>query len=498
MTTIDYVALAPLFTAGGAALLVFLADLFVPAVTRWLAVLGALAVAGVGLGMVHQDRGTFCGTGATKLPGGVTLGRTCSYQLDHFTVYFTVACAAAAAVALLVAVPDDRVPPGEYGFLLLSSLAGMVAIAGARDFVMLIVALETLSIPVFVLAGLRRTDPRSAEAAVKFFLVSVICTAVSLLGIALLYGLTGTLSFDGVSESLAARHDLRTLPLTSAAVVLTLVALAFKVSAVPFHFWVPDTYQGAPISVAVYLSTASKAAGFAGLLLVTLRAFGPYADLWGGLLAVLATATMTVGNLVALRQRSAVRLLAWSSVAQAGYVLAPLGVAATAAGRRHLTDAVSATLVYLAIYLAMNAGAFACVAAVGRGGGPRAVEDYRGLAGRRRGVSLALAFFLLCLAGLPPGLAGLFAKIAVFRALVGGGAGWLAVVMAVNTVVGLYYYLRLASLPFAPDERGREAIGLPVGSAVAMAVGVSLVTTLVFSVAPETVFGPVNAVLNLR
>jgi NADH-quinone oxidoreductase subunit N len=276
-----------------------------------------------------------------------------------------------------------------------------------------------------------------------------------------------------------------------AAVVLVVTGFAFKISAVPFHFWAPDTYQGSPVPVAAFLSTASKAAGFAGLLVLLLEAFRPYADVWGPVVAVLAAVTMTVGNVVALRQWHMVRLLAWSTVAQAGYMLVPLGVAATAGGRTadNLDAAVAATLAYLAIYVAMNLGAFACVAAVVRRFPRGAIADFRGLARRSPWLAAAFALFLTALAGLPPGVAGLFAKVVVLRAAVDGHVTWLAVVAAVNTVIGLAYYLRVAALLFAgaaeDDEVAAEPVAARRSATVVAALAVTAAATVVLSVDPQ-------------
>jgi NADH-quinone oxidoreductase subunit N len=307
---------------------------------------------------------------------------------------------------------------------------------------MLVVALELVSLPIFALAALKRYDAKSSEAALKLFLVSVISTAVMLFGVSLLYGLTGSVHLDRVAESLAGRAATPVAApagVLAVAIVLVLAGFAFKVAAVPFHFWAGDVYQGAPVPIAALLSVISKAAGFAGLILVLTVALAAQTPFWAPIVAVLAALTMTAGNLLALRQRQAVRLLAWSSVAQSGYILAPLGVQGE--------GVVAAASAYLAIYAAMNIGAFAVVMLVSRSG---ALDDYRGLAFRSPVAALSLAFFLICLAGLPPGLAGLFAKIVVFRELVQGGGAWLAVVMAVNTVIGLYYYIAWTARLFTP------------------------------------------------
>ena len=303
----------------------------------------------------------------------------------------------------------------------------------SRDLVTLVIALEVASLPAFALVGLRRGSRLSAEAALKFFLSSVTATAVTLLGASFLYAVTGTLHFERDQR----RPDPRRPParaLAAAGVALTLVGFAFKAAVVPFHFWVPDTYVGAPVPVAAFLSVVGKAAGFSGLILLARRRPSrPYAEVWGPALAVLAAVTMTAGNAAALRQRadrahSAVRLLAWSSVGQAGYLLVPLAAAAPDAGsdpRGAL--AVGATVAYLLMYAAVNLGAFAVVAHLSRTTRANRLEDYRGLYAAHPLAALALGFFLLCLAGLPPGVIGLFAKVAVFSTAVTDGLGWLAV-----------------------------------------------------------------------
>jgi NADH-quinone oxidoreductase subunit N len=421
---------------------------------------------------------------------------------------------------------------------------------------MLVVALELVSLPVFALTALKRYDGRSSEAAVKLFLVSVVSTAVMLFGVSLLYGISGTvylsrlasvLSGATAAPGVAAEHSSllevgHGLPgVVGVGVVLVVAGFAFKIAAVPFHSWAADVYQGAPIPVAALLSVISKAAGFAGLILVLVAALPGQASTWVPVVAVVSALTMSVGNLLAMRQRSAVRLLAWSSVAQSGYILAPLAVAVQGGGALSGTRAVGASLAYLVIYAAMNLGAFAVVMLVSRTAARNELDDYRGLAFRSPAAAIALAFCLICLAGLPPGLAGLFAKVVVFREIVEGGAGWLAAVMAVNTVVGLYYYVVWTARLFTPIEPatsappvvaavgvgaaatgpavGRDAVAAPPDAAGAaapasgvagpflperavsgsggrqavaavwVAVGVALVGAVLFSVVPQVVLG---------
>lgn len=486
--SIDYAAISPPVVLALTAVAVLVADLFVPAqakrVLPALSLLGtAAAFAAVVALATGKNRSTFAIAGNP------------SYVADGFTLFLQGLLLAALAVVVLLSLPtvdDARIPPGEYHFLLLSSVTGMLTLVAARDLVTILVALEVVSLPAFVLAGLRRSDPRSSEAALKFFLISVVSTAVMIYGMALVYGVTGSVSLQRISAALAGGHVV-SRPLAAAAVVMVIVGFGFKVSAVPFHSWTPDTYHGSPVPIAAFLSVASKGAGFAGLLVVLRVGFGPYADVWGPVVAVLAALTMTVGNVIALRQWHMVRLLAWSSIAQAGYILMPLGVAATVGGRSaaSLDRAYAASVGYLAIYAAMNLGAFACVVAVGRRRPRQAISEYRGLVRTAPWLAIAFAFFLTCLAGLPPGLAGLFAKVVVFRAAVVGHVTWLAVVAAVNSVIGLAYYLRVAALLFAGvgEEEAEAAPGPVVRVAPTVLAGLALAVavTLVLSVWPQAV-----------
>ena len=319
-----------------------------------------------------------------------------------------------------------------------------------NDLVTLIVALEVVSLPTFALVALRRGEPRAAEAALKAFLFSIVSVAVSLYGISLLYGTTGVVAFDQLAAAASLTDP---TPLGTAGLVMLLAVIGFKVAAVPFHAWAPDTYQGSTVPVAAYLSVVSKTAGFAALLLVTWT-FAGWSEVWAPVVAVLAGLTMLVGNVVALRQRHAVRLLAWSSIAQAGYILVPL---AAVAGSVVWGPAVTGAVIgYLVAYAAMNLGAFAVVAIVARRTGAVSLADYRGLAWRSPWLAVALAFFLASLAGLPPGLIGLLVKVRVLIVPVDAGVWWLAVVMAVATVIGLAYYLAWAAQLFRPAGSWRR------------------------------------------
>ncbi|MDX2675822.1 NADH-quinone oxidoreductase subunit N [Streptomyces sp. NY05-11A] len=477
--SVDWQAIAPPTLAAVVALVVLVADLFVGDARKpllgWLSVAGLTASTALLLPLLDGDRSTFCLTGDPS---------ACSYTADRFTlvIQFLVLGGALLAALLSVTALKDargRLPEGEFWFLLLSSAAGAALLPASRDLATLVVALEVASLPAFALVGIRHGDRRSSEAALKFFLSSVTATTVSLLGISFVYATTGTLYLTQVADRI--QHvdgQLHTLAQTG--VVLTLIGFAFKTAAVPFHFWVPDTYVGAPLPVAAYLSVVGKAVGFSGLILVTVIGFPSYADVWGPALAALAALTMTAGNVGALRQQatraySAVRLLAWSSVGQAGYLLVPIAAAAYSDDAGH---AIGSTVAYALMYAAVNLGAFAVAALVGRTSTTNRITDYRGLYARNPAAALLLAFFLLCLAGLPPGIIGLFAKVTVFSAAVDAGLGWLAVVMAVNVVIALYYYLQWTALLFrAPEgEPEKHRVPAPLTAAITLtaALGIAL------------------------
>lgn len=380
---------------------------------------------------------------------------------------------------------EGRYFQGEYYFLLLVSFIGMLVMPSARDLLTLFVALETVSIPGFVMAGLRKRDLYSSEAAIKFFLIGVLSVAISLFGMSLVYGATGTTFLGEIAASPAFQDP---TPLLYAAILLVIVGFGFKVSAVPFHFWAPDTYAGAPMPVAAMLAVASKAAGFAGLIAVTTIAFLPAADAWAPIIGVLAALTMTLGNLIALQQRDIVRLLAYSSVAQAGYMLVPFGVLTAGTGEAAAArnaDSIEAVVLYLAAYTLMNIGAFGVAIAVNRRTGDRAIGDFAGLGSRSPLLAVAMTVFLVALAGIPPTV-GFWAKFEVFFAAVGAGTTFgyvLAGFVAINSVIAMFYYLRVAASMWMGEARATQG-ALQPGLNLQFVVLTLSVLTIVFGIVP--------------
>jgi NADH-quinone oxidoreductase subunit N len=493
---IDWLLIGPPLALAITAIVVLLADAFagpprsraqalVPAALTLTgvvvsALLGVLAMAG------YRDEGTrstFCVSGALEGPA------PCSFAVDQLTlVFWAIVLLGVAVVALLETadVAEGRTPQGEWNFLLLATATGAMTIAASRDLVTLLVALEVVSLPAFAMVGLRRGDRRASEASVKFFLVSVVSTAVMLMGISLVYGATGSVFLEQIDMAISAGADVRSVAVTGA--LLTVVGLGFKVAAVPFHMWVPDTYVGAPIAVAAYLSVVSKAAGFVGLVLVLAYALPELSTAWSPVVGVMAALTMTVGNVLALWQQHAVRLLAWSSVAQAGYMLVPFGAVA-GASREDMASLLSRSSGYLAVYAVVNLGAFAVAAVVGTRFPAQRLVDYRGLVREEPLAGWALAFALVALAGLPPGVIGLLAKVLVFSSAA-GPATWLAVVMAVNVAIGLVYYARWLMELFRPAEvEGASTYDVPNG--VGMAIGITFTAGVVFSFLPGLLLDPV-------
>jgi NADH-quinone oxidoreductase subunit N len=474
--SIDHIGLLPVYLAAGAAILVFLADLVVAraTVTVVVGVVGALATA-VGAVAVAPRHQAFC----------VDTG--CSWVYDRPAQLLAVAMAALTAAVLLLSAPTLRrgeLPTGEYAFLLLASMTGGVALAGARDLITLIVALETLTLPLYVLVGLRRESVASAQAAVTFLLTSVAATAITLLGAALMYAATGQVHLSSLASALDVSGPGR--PLAGAGLLLVLVGLVFKVAAVPAHAWAPTTYDGAPLPIAAYLSTASKLGGLFAIIYVVVGAGPAWTDVTGPAIGILAVATLLVGTLVALRQQRMVRLLAWSSVAQAGFILAPLAALAVAP----TASLIAATVAYALIYVTVELAAFAGLISLrepGSDGG--ALSDYAGsgrVAPLRSG---AFAFAVVGLAGLPPALAGLFAKVFVVRALVDARAWAVVVAVALAAIVGLAVYLRAVLPLYRSSDAAADAAAavVPANPAVVVILAVATLLAIAAGFAPQLV-----------
>ncbi|MSO37161.1 MAG: NADH-quinone oxidoreductase subunit N [Acidimicrobiia bacterium] len=387
-------------------------------------------------------------------------------------------------ITLLISVDyigDGDYYQGEFYVLMLTSLLGMLVMTTARDMISIFVALETISIPTFVLAGWRKHDRKSNEASIKYYLIGVISSALMLYGMSLVFGLTGSTLLSEISTKVASIDE----PLLIVAVFLTLVGFAFKVSAVPFHFWAPDTYEGAPTPVTAYLSVASKAGGFVALLTIVYFGFFDAPDTWQPVIWVLAAASMLLGNLAALRQTNIVRMLAYSSIAQGGFLLVPFAVAADGGAAKASFEAV---IIYLLIYGAMNLGAFAVVITLARRTKSAEIESYAGLGSYAPWLALLMSAFMFSLAGVPP-FAGWFAKFVMFRSVLEAGtpaATVLGVIAAVSSVIAFFYYARVArEMWFHSVREGADASPVQMPIALTFAMGVCGVIVLAVGVYPQ-------------
>lgn len=486
---IDYLALAPELVVVATMLGVFTLDLILPRSQKfWTA---TVAVAGTALAAVPLVILAADGTTRSMFDG--------SYVVDEFAVILKGVFIVSAYIVFLMShhyIESDRYYQGEYYFLLLASVLGSLVMASSRDLIILFIGLELTTGPLYLLAGWRKGDAKSNEASMKYFILGILSTAILLYGMSMLYGLTGEITFAGLAEASA---GLAEEPAMVVAVFGLIVGFGFKISAVPFHFWAPDTYEGAPTPVTAYLSVNSKAAGFVAFLLVMYLALPAVSEIWAPALWILAALSMTVGNLAALRQTNIVRLLAYSSIAQAGFMLVPFAAAAVAGA--DLAEAFSATLVYLVIYAVMNLGAFAVVIAGARKTRSGEIQAWSGLSQVDSRLAVLVAVFFFSLAGIPP-LAGWFAKFAMFRSvIIAGGTATvvLAAIAAINSVIALYYYARVVKSVWLDDPVGEfapEAEAAPAGSLrLALLVALAITVVIGFFPAIATFVGDASRVI---
>lgn len=463
---VNILAITPEISLLVLGLLVLALDLILPEERRgilgWVTAAGLVLTIGISLAVARP------GTEATLLWGGM---------LRHDWLGFTfkmVFIFAAAITALFSMDLFEMGRRGEYYLLMLASTIGMNLMASAADLIMLYLAIETTSIPLYILAGFLTKDEKSTESGFKYFLFGALTSAVMLYGFSLLYGFAGTTNLYDLAAGLQSGGLSNALVLGS--LMLVLVGFGFKVSAVPFHFWAPDVYEGAPTPIAGFLSTASKAAGFAVLARVLIAVFPNIALEWGAVVAALATATMTIGNLIALAQKNIKRLLAYSSIAHAGYAL--IGIVAIS------NLGVASTVFYLIAYVVTNLMVFGIVALFGKAAGSDDIAAYAGLSRRSPWLALVMLIAFLSLAGMPP-FGGFVVKFAVFAAAVQAGMVWLAVIGVLNAIVGLYYYLTVLKVVYLYRSEDEDK-PLPVSRPYA--IGLTALSLLIILIG--TVFAP--------
>ena len=456
-----------LLTAGALAMLV--ADVLAPA-RRVLLTSIALAVLTATLAAVLAYRHA-----GVHVAGGLI-------AVDGFSTFFKLVFLGAAIMTVLMShryLAIESIGNGEYQFLVLCATLGMMIMAGAIDLISAFIGLETMAVSFYILAGYIRPNPRSNEAALKYFLLGAFSLAILLYGMSLLYGLTGSTHLDSIAAALGSLRDTRLL----LAIVLLVAGLGFKIAAAPFHMWAPDVYEGAPTPVTAFLSVGSKAASFALLLRIFFVGLPLQLADWSVLLATMAVVTMTAGNIAALTQSNIKRMLAYSSIAHAGYVLIGV-VAGTERG-------VSAALFYMAVYAFMQLGAFAVVVLLRRTDAiGDELKDFSGLWRRQPFAAFAMLLFMLSLGGIPP-TAGFMGKFRLFGAAIDSGLVWLAVAGVLNSVLSLYYYLRVVIFMYQRTETtGSEPVLSPM---LATTLAIAAIGTLALGVYPAPLIDAADA-----
>jgi NADH-quinone oxidoreductase subunit N len=404
-----------------------------------------------------------------------------AYVVDHYALVLKGLFLLSAYVVVLLStvyMAEGDYYDSEYYQLISASVLGMLVMSSSRDLVSLFIGLELVSIPAYLLAAWRKRDLKSNEAGLKYMLMGVFASGLMLYGMSMLYGAAGDTRLSVIGPALA---DFSSSPFVIIGAMFSIIGFAFKVSAVPFHTWAPDTYEGSPTPLTAFLAVASKAAGFVGLITIILFALPEMADVVQPLMWVLAAATMTIGNLIALRQSNIVRMLAYSGIAQAGYMLAPLAVYG------EVPDSVQSSIVtYLLIYAAMNLGAFAVVIVAARKTRSGEIESFGGMLRYAPGLTAAMTVFLFSLTGIPP-MGGWLAKFQIFNALLEPSTFWgttLAVVAAVNSVIAAFYYLNVAKhMWFLPSPEGDYA-PIRIPPTLTAAIAVTLIFTFVSGVSP--------------
>jgi NADH-quinone oxidoreductase subunit N len=473
----DFYYLLPEITLTVGALILLLADLIVPrnkqSVLAWVA-LAVLAATGAALIPVADAH--------VQISHGLI-------AVDRFALFFKVIFLGSAALTVLMSVRYLEVEgtrAGEYYFLILCATLGMMFMAGGTDLITLFVGLETMAIAFYILAGFLKPSRRSNEAAVKYFLLGAFSLGILLYGMSLLYGLSGTTNLRSIATALSGQDRDPRLVL---AVILVVAGMGFKIAAVPFHMWAPDVYEGAPTPITGFLSVGSKAASFAMLLRIFVESLpsmrvsaaagmaGPAIG-WSTMFYILAVVSMTVGNFAALTQSNLKRMLAYSSIAHAGYLLIGV-VAGTARGY-------TAMLIYLFVYAFMQIGAFAVLAMLRRTDSiGDELKDLNGLYFRNPFAAIAMLLFMLSLGGIPP-TAGFMGKFWLFSAAIDSGYVWLAVIGVLNSAISLYYYIRLVVFMYLKKETmGSEPVA---GPSLNLALVIAVAATLVLGIYPRLLF----------
>ncbi len=477
MTTLDVLAILPLIVLVAWTILLVLVDLFIPKERKWvtalLAAIGLAVTLGFSLAQVGQERVAFNGMVAA----------------DGFAVFLNVLFLASGLVGIALAYDYLKrmgIDRGEYYTLLMFSISGMMLMALAADLIVIFLALELLSIPLYVLAGFARPRLDSEEAAIKYFLLGAFAGGFVVYGVALVFGATGTTALEGIVA--AVNGGTANLTLLAVGAALILIGLGFKVGAVPFHMWTPDVYQGAPSAVTAFMAIGAKAGGFAALLRFFVGALPALADDFTPVLWAMAALTMVLGNVVAIAQSNIKRMLAYSSIAHAGYIL----MAVVTFGQMSVSgDAVASALFYLMAYAITNFGAWAVVITLEKAEGKGlALDDYAGLGRKYPALAASMVVFMLSFIGVPPTL-GFLGKFYLFRTVLNGDYVGLALIGVLTSLISAYYYLRVVVIMYMhdgePEIRSERWLNLTVATTAAATVVLSIFAAPLFSWASQAV-----------
>ncbi len=464
---IDYLVLLPLILVAGTSVLLMFLDLIISErqaqrLAPWLTTAGLVGGLIASVALWNGGRSAFSASGGFPM-----------LVADNFAVALNVIFTLTGILTILLAynylqrTGHDR---PEFYMLMMLSLSGMMLMGMANDLILIFLALELLSIPLYILAGFAWPRPESEESALKYFIVGAFSSAIFVFGVALIYGATGFTSLPAIVGVAGSEPSLLLL----AGAALVLVGFAFKVAAAPFHMWTPDVYEGAPTVVTAFMSVGAKVGGFAALLRILIVALPNLGDTWVTALSFIAALTLILGNVLAIAQPNIKRMLGYSSIAHAGYIL--IAVAASF----NNPDGISAALFYMFAYTFTNLGAFAVAVAVERKEGEGVLlDDYKGLAKRYPWVAICMAFFMLSLTGVPPA-GGFAAKFFVFRTAIEAGLVWLVLIGVVTSVISAYYYLRVVFLMYFHDGEGQMALK----PALLSAIVVTAIATLLLGILP--------------
>ena len=470
MPVINWELLMPELVIALTLLIVLVFDLFdsiSKKVLGWMTIIGAAIALWVSIQM-HQ-----AGTTGTQFNE--------MFKVDNFSLFFNIIFLVSTILVALISISylgSGNRQQGPYYLLILLATLGMMLMAAGNELIIVFLGLELMSLSLYVLAGYFRESPASSEAGMKYLLLGAFASAFFLYGIALIYGGAGTTSVPAIAEAIASPSK---SPLLLAGMFLLIVGFGFKVAIVPFHQWAPDVYEGAPTTIAAFISAGPKAAGFAAFLRIFMEALPNLQVEWSGVLIVLAMLTMTVGNVVAIAQTNIKRMLAYSSIAHAGYVL--IGLAAANDG------GISSAMLYLLVYCVMNIGAFGAVILARTADGESImISDYAGLGLRKPLLAMFMTLMLLSLAGFPP-TAGFVGKFYIFKSAVQSGHIWLVIIGAINTAISAFYYLRVVVTMYMrePEE---ELEFSPYSSTLVIGLIVAAIGVLLIGILPSLMLGP--------